>query len=183
MIAHQVPAVFAALIIASLGQALGQDREPTEARVTHGPMLGRPSHDLMSLWMRTHRPGKVVVFYGTDKTELDQSATLQTTSIEDDNTGILKLDKMQANTRYYYRVEDHQLSGSFRTLPHANDFRNATGNPEGLFNFKFEFACGNNQRGGGDSAGPTLPVFDTLNRQVRDEIHFAILKGDWLYED
>ena len=137
----------------------------------------------MSLWMRTHRPGKVVVFYGTDKTELDQSATLQTTSIEDDNTGILKLDKLQANTRYYYRVEDHQLSGSFRTLPHADDFRNATGNPEALFNFKFEFACGNNQRGGGDSAGPTLPVFDTLNRQVRDEIHFAILNGDWLYED
>ena len=68
-------------------------------------------------------------------------------------------------------------------MPHADDFRNATGNPEGLFNFKFEFACGNNQRGGGDSAGPTLPVFDTLNRQVRDEIHFAILNGDWLYED
>ena len=112
MIAYRVPAVFAALIIASLGQALGQDREPTETRVTHGPMLGRPSHDSMSLWMRTHRPGKVVVFYGTDKTELDQSATLQTTSIEDDNTGILKLDKLQANTRYYYRVEDHQLSGS-----------------------------------------------------------------------
>jgi len=95
MIAHRVPAVFAALIIV----LLGQDREPTETRVTHGPMLGRPSHDSMSLWMRTHRPGKVVVFYGTDKAVLDQSATLQTTSIEDDNTGILKLDKLQANTR------------------------------------------------------------------------------------
>ena len=146
-------------------------------------MLGRPSHDSMSLWMRTHRPGEVVVFYGTDKSVLGQSATLQTTSIEDDNTGILKLTGLKPNTRYHYRVEDHQLSGSFRTLPHADDLKNAKGNPEGLFNFKFEFACGNNQRGGGDSAGPTLPIFDTLNAKVRDEVHFAILNGDWLYED
>ena len=146
-------------------------------------MLGRPSHDSMSLWMRTHRPGEVVVFYGTDKSVLGQSATLLTTSIEDDNTGILKLTDLKPNTCYHYRVEDHQLSGSFRTLPHADDFKNAKGNPEGLFNFKFEFACGNNQRGGGDSAGPTLPIFDTLNAKVRDEVHFAILNGDWLYED
>ena len=67
-------------------------------------------------------------------------------------------------------------------MPRAADFRNAKGNPKGLFNFKFEFACGNNQGGGGNSAGPTLPVFDTLNKQVRDKVHFAILNGDWLYE-
>ena len=152
MIAHRVPAVFAALIIASLGQALGQDREPTDIRVTTAPCLAT-IHDSMS-------SGCVPIARGSGgllrhrQDVLDQSATLQTTSIEDDNTGILKLDKLQANTRYYYRVEDHQLSGSFRTLPHADDFRNATGNPEGLFNFKFEFACGNDQRGGGDSAGP-----------------------------
>ena len=87
------------------------------------------------------------------------------------------------NTRYYYRIADHQLEGSFCTMPRAADFRNASGNPKGLFNFRFEFACGNNQRGGGDSAGPTLPIFDTLNAQVRDKVNFAILNGDWLYEN
>ncbi len=56
------------------------------------------------------------------------------------------------------------------------------GNPKGLFNFRFEFACGNNPKGGGDSVGPTLPVFDTLNAKVRDQVNFAILNGDWLYE-
>ena len=25
-------------------------------------------------------------------------------------------------------------------------------------------------------------MFDTLNKQVRDKVHFAILNGDWLYE-
>jgi len=183
MKAARTQSLLVAILVASLGQALGQDREPTDIRVTHGPMLGRPTHDSMSLWMRTHRPGKVGVFYGTEKAVLDQFATLQLISIENDNTGILTLSGLKPNTRYHYRVEDHQLSGSFRTLPHAENFRNAKGNPEGLFNFKFEFACGNNQRGGGDSAGPTLPVFETLNAKVRDEVHFAILNGDWLYED
>ena len=163
--------------------ALGQDGEPTDTRVTHGPMLGRPAADSMSLWLRTARPGKVVVFYGTDKNDLSKTATLKSTSIDRDNTGILTLTGLQPNTRYHYRIADHQLSGSFRTLPRAADFRNASGNPEGLFNFRFEFACGNNQRGGGDSAGPTLPVFDTLNAQVRDKVNFAILNGDWLYEN
>ncbi|MED6315589.1 MAG: alkaline phosphatase D family protein, partial [Verrucomicrobiota bacterium] len=174
--------LFVCLLFIVLGQALGQDRKSTETRVTHGPILGRPSHDSMSLWMRTHRPGRVVVFYGTNKAILNHSATLQTTSIKHDNTGILKLSGLKANTRYYYRIEDHQLNGSFRTLPHADLFRHPDANPKGLFNFKFEFACGNNQQGGGDSAGPTLPVYDTLNAKVRDEIHFAILNGDWLYE-
>ncbi|MEE2946726.1 MAG: hypothetical protein VX392_00270, partial [Verrucomicrobiota bacterium] len=54
---------FVCLMFIALGQALGQDREPTGPRVTHGPMLGRPGHDAMSLWMRTRRPGQVVVFY------------------------------------------------------------------------------------------------------------------------
>ena len=163
--------------------ALGQDGEPTDTRVTHGPLLGRPAADSMSLWLRTARPGRVVVFYGTDKNDLSKTATLESTSIDRDNTGILTLSGLLPNTRYYYRIADHQLSGSFLTLPRAADFKNAEGNPEGLFNFRFEFACGNNQRGGGDSAGPTLPVFDTLNAQVRDKVNFAILNGDWLYEN
>ena len=175
--------LFFGLHLAFFTPALGQDGEPTDTRVTHGPMLGRPSADSMSLWLRTARPGRVVVFYGTDKNDLSKTATLKSTSIDRDNTGILTLTGLQPNTRYHYRIADHQLSGSFRTLPRSADFRNASGNPEGLFNFRFEFACGNNQRGGGDSAGPTLPVFDTLNAQVRDKVNFAILNGDWLYEN
>lgn len=157
------------------------DGMATDVRVTHGPLLGRPGPDTMSLWVRTERPGAVKVFYGIKKEVLDKEASIKTTSLEHDYTGIITLNDLEANTRYYYRIADHQLSGSFRTLPQAADFKNPKGNPDGLFNFKFEFACGNNQNGGG-SVGPTVPVFDTLNDQVRDEVHFAILNGDWLYE-
>ena len=28
-----------------------------------------------------------------------------------------------------------------------------------------------------------MPAYDTLNAKVRDKIDFAILNGDWLYEE
>ena len=163
-------------------QAYPQDGKPTSIRVTEGPMLGRPQTDSMTIWARTDRQGKVNVFYGKDAKHLDQSASFETRGAEHDYTGTLTLKGLEHNTRYHYRIDDHQLKGSFRTMPSPDDFRNPDGNPEGLFNFRFEFACGNNPKGSGDSAGPTLPVFDTLNKQVREKINFAILNGDWLYE-
>ena len=78
-----------------------RDGLPTTIRVTHGPMLGRPAADSMSLWFRTERPGPVKVLFGTDRNAFDREAVLDTTDITRDNTGILKLDKLQANTRYY----------------------------------------------------------------------------------
>ncbi len=172
-----------ALCLSLLSTSLfAQDGPPTTVRVTHGPMLGRPATDSMSLWVRTDEAGPVQVYWGTDPDNLNQLTDPVTTQVEHDNTGIITLTGLEPNTRYHYRVYDHQLSGSFVTLPAAEDFKNTEYNPEGLFNFRFEFACGNNPKGGGDSVGPTSPVYDTLNEQVKDTIQFAILNGDWLYE-
>jgi hypothetical protein len=55
-------------------------------------------------------------------------------------------------------------------------------NPRGLFNFCFEFACGNNQNPR-QGAGPELPAYQTMLRELRDRVHFSILNGDWLYEE
>ncbi len=162
--------------------ALAQLDEPTGIRVTHGPILGRPASDSMGFWVRTARPGPVTIHYGLSADKLDRVAGPLLTSIDRDNSGVFTITGLEPDTRYHYRISDHQLSGSFRTLPRADDFRSEC-NPEGLFNFRFEFACGNNQRAAGDSVGPHVPVYDTLNAQVRDSIHFAILNGDWLYED
>lgn len=162
---------------------LGQEEQTTAIRVTHGPMLGKPTAHSMSIWARTDKTGEVRVFYGTEEDTLDQIAPPIQTKLEDDNTGFTTIEGLEPNTRYYYRIEDHQLSGSFRTLPDPDQFRNPESNPEGLFNFSFEFACGNNQKGSGDSNGPTVPVYDILNNEWRDKVHFAILNGDWLYED
>ena len=149
-------------------ETYSQDGKPTPIRVTEGPMLGRPETHSMTIWVRTDRQGKVKVFYGKNADKLDQSASFETRGAEHDYTGTLTIDALEPNTRYHYRIEDHQLKGSFRTMPSAEDFRNPVGNPEGFFNLRFEFACGNNPKGSWDSAGPTLTVFDTLNVQVRE---------------
>ncbi len=151
--------------------------------MTHGPTLGRPTSNSMTIWARTVRPGDVRIFYGLEASNLDQVAPLLSTKLDHDNTGITTITGLEPNTLYHYRIEDHQLSGSFVTLPDPDHFRNAETNPRGLFNFSFEFACGNNQGGGSDSVGPQLPIYNVLNAEWRDKVHFAILNGDWLYED
>ncbi|HEY2932903.1 MAG TPA: alkaline phosphatase D family protein [Acidobacteriota bacterium] len=112
-----------------------------------------------------------------------------TTRLERDNTGWSLIEGLQSNTRYYYRTDipsgaaaESGPGGSFRTLPDPADTRHPLHNPRGLFNFSFEFACGNNQAVG-SGGGPELPAFKTMIEKLQEKINFAILNGDWLYED
>ena len=105
--------------------------QTTQVRVTHGPILGRPGTDSMSIWARTNEPGDVTIFYGKDEESLDMVSPVLKTELNHDNTGVATLSGLESNTRYYYRIEDHQLSGSFQTLPDSAEFKNEEGNPEG----------------------------------------------------
>ena len=92
------------LILTVISSSLfGQDREPTSIRVTHGPILGRPTSSSMTLWARTNNAGPVTIFYGKDEANLDQVAPPLVTSIEGDNTGLVTLEGLESNTKYYYR--------------------------------------------------------------------------------
>ena len=128
--------------VSFLSSLAAQDGEPTSIRVTHGPILGRPTATSMTLWARTNDAGPVTVFYGKEEGNLDQVAPPLETSIDRDNTGLLTLENLEPNTTYFYRIEDHQLGGSFTTLPDPGQFQNAEFNPKGLFNFSFEIAAG-----------------------------------------
>lgn len=169
--------------------ALGEQpvRAANEPHVTHGPVLGRLSSDGVGIWARTSVPAEFAVLYGRSPNQLDQRSRSAKTRFETDNTGWIALDGLQARTRYYFElilVDGDVLTGrkgSFRTLPDSADYVDAETNPEGLFNFSFEFACGNNQNPG-QGMGPSLPTFETMLRQVRGKVDFAILNGDWLYE-
>ncbi len=156
------------------------------ADITHGPVLGRPGSDTMTVWARTRLPGETLqVRYGVDPGKLNEFSKVTTTLLEDDCTGLVKLTGLKPSTRYFYEVfcaeGDHPPGGSFKTLPSPELVASEKYNPEGLFNFAFEFACGNN-RTPGNGAGPSLPAFDQLNSRVRDRLDFAILNGDFLYE-
>ena len=165
-------------------------------RFTHGPMLGRVEAHTMGVWARTARSGKFAVRYGTLADKLDSLSPAVETRVERDNTGWVQLTGLDSGTRYRYRLvwldgteEVPGPGGTFHTLPSADDVRHPRYNPEGRFNFRFEFACGNNQNTGSPGAfGWRLPAFATMLAELqgadsRARIDFAILNGDWLYEE
>ncbi len=172
-----------AVLLSLVPLAVVEARDPI--RLTHGPMLGRPTAHSMLVWARTSDPGEFVVHYGTTK-KMEQTAEPAVTTIGHDNTGVATLTGLKADTRYHYRVWvngfPHGYPGTFRTLPSAKETRNAQYNPKGLFNFRFELgSCANqNPIHGG---GPTLPTYQHLNRDWADKVHFHVMNGDWLYEE
>lgn len=156
-----------------------------QIRITHGPILGRLSHDGIGVWVRTSNPGAFTVRYKAQP-ESDYSTTTGHTDLHHDNTGWTQLSGLQPNTHYVYDVQaagssGKPIAGSFTTLPHADQYRSDAYNPAGLFNFKFEFGCGNNQHPD-QGMGPNLPGFKTMLDQLQGDIHFQIMNGDWLYE-
>lgn len=175
----------------TLGSVCTAQNLPTdfvdENMITHGPILGRLSSDGVGVWARTLRTGQFSVQYGTDPQRLDQTAGPVTTSLEHDNTGVMYLTGLEPDTKYYYVLKIPESTGQtgrggdFKTLPDPERLVDPERNPQGLFNFSFEFACGNNQNPR-HSLGPALPTFGTMLREIEDEIDFAILNGDWLYE-
>lgn len=171
----------------------GGEGAASGSTLTNGPMLGRVSDSSMGVWVRTSEPGEFAVQYGTDPAALTTGSATGSTAIEDDNTGWLELTGLASNTKYYYTVEAPPgtatgQGGSFHTLPNDDDLRNDVANPDGLFNFRFEFACGNNQNPNDGSAFKgELPTYVTMQRELlrdaeKNKVDFAVLNGDWLYE-
>lgn len=154
--------------------------QSTAQPVTHGPILGRLSSSDVAVWARTGAPGTFRVRYGLAPDSLEWVSDPARTEAFRDNTGWVRLAGLAPGTQYFYRLEaDGPIPpvASFQTLPSASDFSNPEHNPRGLFNFSFEFACGNKQDGTGQ------PAFRTMLERLDGRIDFAIQNGDWLYEE
>jgi len=159
-----------------------------ENHLTHGPILGRLTSHSIGVWARTQSSGEFAVVYGESPDQMNLTSDPVQTSSTTDNTGWVELTKLKPNTKYWFKLivpgihERTGREGTFRTLPDAGELIDEELNPEGLFNFSFEFACGNNQAPDHGS-GPAVPTFGTLLEQHADDIHFSIQNGDWLYEN
>ncbi len=160
-------------------------------RVTHGPILGRVGAHEISVWARTFRAGPFRVRYGKSADRLDQISAPVTTTVDHDNAAVVTLAGLDADATYFYELAlgagdaatpAIQRNGSFHTLPDAEDVRDAKYNPKGLFNFSFQYGHGNNQAAVG--LGPALPTFrKMLEQKVPERVNFAVLNGDWIYEE
>ena len=179
-------AAFALSLFLALFLAATTNAERDPIRLTHGPMLGKPTASSMSVWGRTSDAGQFTVRYGTDPKRLDQVSQPASTKIDHDNTGVARLTRLKSDTRYHYQVwvndRPHGLPGSFQTLPSPDDTRNAEYNPDGLFNFRFQIgSCANQDPRHG--VGHRAPTYENLNRDWAQKVHFHIMNGDWLYEE
>ncbi len=156
--------------------------------VTHGPILGRPGANQIAVWVRTAHAGTFTVRYGLAADQLTQVSAPGTTSLERDYTGSVMLTGLTPGTKYFYQVVPAgggalpaRPDGWFLTLPDAATYVNSQHNPKGLFNLRFEFGTGNNQNPGGE--GPWPPAFRTMLERLHGKVYFAILNGDFTYEE
>ncbi len=168
----------------SLSAPAQDHRDPI--RLTHGPMLGKPTTDSVLVWGRTSEEGEFIVKYGLAENALDQTSQPATTKIGHDLTGFTQLSGLKGDTRYHYQIfvegNPHGLPGSFLTLPSKEDSIHPKHNPDGLFNFRFEVgSCANQNPIHG--IGHRAPVYENLNQHWADKTHFHIMNGDWLYEE
>jgi len=163
----------------------GSPAEAAGIEITHGPILGRLGADQIGVWVRTSKPGTFRVRYGKSPDRLDLVSQPADTRLAKDNTGWVLITGLEPNTRYFYRATVGESGtggapdGSFRTLPAADDVRHPKRNPRGLFNFSFEFGCGNHQ----SERTRQIAVFDTLLKNHLDDVNFTIQNGDWIYEE
>jgi phosphodiesterase/alkaline phosphatase D-like protein len=176
--------VFLNTTLASFQFPSAKGSTPSSSVITHGPILGRLSHDGIGVWVRTSKPSRFQVTCRIKHVCVAQSPAGET-RLENDNTGWVQVKGLKPNTTYDYEVvldSGHWMQGgSFTTLPDQESERNPQ-NPAGLFNFSFEFACGNQQNLLEDP-GPSLPAYKTMYEKLKGRIHFQIMNGDWLYED
>ena len=154
--------------------------QPSPGRISHGPILGRLDSDSVAVWARTSAPAAFRVRYWPVGGAGERVSAPIATTLDRDNTGWGQLEGLEPDTLYAYRLEAAGTVppvATFRTLPAASEVADPTVNPRGLFNFSFEFACGNKQ------SGSDQPAFRTMLAKLDDRAHFAIQNGDWLYEE
>ena len=182
--------MYRSLIALLLGLAIwGFAQQSPTPHITHGPILGRVGSHEIGVWARTARPGPFWVRYGTSPDEMTGLAGPVATSIDRDNAAATQITGLDADTEYFYQVVasldaglDPRRGGSFKTLPDSAALKDPEVNPNGDFNFSFEFACGNNQSPA-QGQGPGLPAYNQMLANVKDKVDFAVLNGDWLYEE
>jgi alkaline phosphatase D len=163
-----------------------ETRGADRVTMTHGPMLGRPGSSSMTVWARTSRPSIFEVRYGTSPDSMDQSAKSSATLPMHDNTGTVELSGLLQDTKYHYQVFIDELPqkdvASFKTLPGSMTHPSTDLNPTGLHNLRFEVGSCSNQNPE-HGIGHSLPTYQTMNRELVGNVDFAIMNGDWLYEE
>lgn len=164
--------------------------------VSHGPMLGGVTANSIRVWLRTRQACRFEILCDTQIpfTAWAKVVSSETTA-ESDLTGHVIIDGLRPGTRYYYAVRiDKVLADlradvgdawpSFTTLPDKTSFVDEVNNPDHRFNVTF--AIGHCASQDPDTSGGqyvSTPAYDQIRRQHADEVMFAVVNGDVIYEE
>lgn len=198
----------AMLIMATLQPVYAQERWPDPianevipyetAGLTHGPLMGRVTADSVRMWLRTREPAAGTVRFGKhlplDVDSPDTRTIAFETTAAGDNIATIDLTDLMPATRYYYavelndaladlRIDFHDDWPSIRTLPDETTTIDDEHNPLRKFNVRFGVGhCASQApvESGGQYGSP--PVYDTMVREHADELDFALVNGDVIYE-
>ena len=163
--------------------------------ITTGPILGRLSAHGIGVWARTSRASSFQVRYGLAADKMDQITEPVPTRLEHDNTGWMHITDLKARTPSTGTTSSRFLSqvgaappaaDRSRTLPDGRPVpRIPEHNPDGLL-YNFSLRVRLRQQPEPPTQHPpdqSCRRFGTMLRpKSQDDIHFAILNGDWLYE-
>jgi hypothetical protein len=166
------------------------------AGVAHGPLLGNVTTHSVRVWLRTREAEDFEIVYDRRLPFVKKSpSVLGKVDPNKDRIGVVQLEGLKPNARYYYGVRiNGQLADlrdgvrqrwpSFRTLPDETACRDPLHNPRGLFNVTFAVGhCASQEadKSGGQYA--STPAYGTILREHGDEAMFAIVNGDIIYEE
>lgn len=163
--------------------------------ITHGPLLGKVTASSVRVWLRTAEPREFDVVV-TEHLPFGDDAAVFTgrTTADDDNTGVADATDLDPDTHYFYgvridgqladiRVDFHDAWPSFRTLPDGSSTHDPQFNPDSRFNVVFGIGhCASQAPSTSGGQYGSTPAYDTMLRENGDEIQFAIVNGDVIYE-
>src|SRR4051812_20883204 len=75
-----------------------------DLKFTHGPIVGRPSADSMTIWARTSRPAAMHVVYGTEPDRMSSHTASVTSTVDHDLTACIPIAGLRPHTRYFYEI-------------------------------------------------------------------------------
>ncbi len=145
------------------------------SRMILGPIVGGLSATHANLWARADRPGILYAWLATRK-DLSDAKRKGFTPLGQATgfAGIVSIDKLQANTKYYYT-----LTLDPKVKPSKSSFHTFTTFPNPGSQRSFRFAFGSCFRPGKTNPGR---IFQHIH-QHHPDISFLMMLGDQIYAD
>ena len=148
----------------------------TTPSILLGPIVGGLSHERANIWARANAPSILRVWLASHADLKDAELVGEVELLATDGcAGILPIDQLQPETKYYYAVS---LS---RTRPEQQEFHSFATFPKPHILRSFAFAFGSCYLPPDEHGGRTM---DELRRHIEpDNLRFGLFLGDQIYAD